>query len=121
MRWKDLDLEEAVWTIPAEYSKNKLPHRVPLSRPALAVLAALHEARGASPWVFPGPDSSKPIQSVQKAWERLRRLGRKQEEPPSPLEDVQTHDLRRTAVSHMTSMGISRLVVARILNHAERE
>ena len=30
-----------------------------------------------------------------------------------------THDLRRTAASHMTSMGISRLVVAKILNHAE--
>jgi integrase len=29
------------------------------------------------------------------------------------------HDLRRTAASQMTSMGISRLVVSKILNHAE--
>jgi integrase len=29
------------------------------------------------------------------------------------------HDLRRTAASHMASMGISRLVVGKILNHAE--
>jgi integrase len=29
------------------------------------------------------------------------------------------HDLRRTAASHMTSIGISRLVVSKILNHAE--
>jgi integrase len=29
------------------------------------------------------------------------------------------HDLRRTAASHMTSMGIPRLVVAKILNHIE--
>jgi integrase len=29
------------------------------------------------------------------------------------------HDLRRTAASHMTSMGFPRLVVAKILNHVE--
>ncbi len=29
------------------------------------------------------------------------------------------HDLRRTAASHMTSMGIQRLVVSKILNHVE--
>jgi integrase len=31
------------------------------------------------------------------------------------------HDLRRTAASHMTGIGISRLVVGKILNHAERD
>ncbi|HKF93306.1 MAG TPA: tyrosine-type recombinase/integrase [Gammaproteobacteria bacterium] len=35
------------------------------------------------------------------------------------LADLTPHDLRRTAASHMTGMGISRLVVAKILNHAE--
>ena len=30
------------------------------------------------------------------------------------------HDLRRTAASHMTGMGISRLVVSKLLNHVER-
>lgn len=36
-----------------------------------------------------------------------------------PIEDVTPHDLRRTAASHMTSIGVSRLVVSKILNHAE--
>ena len=35
------------------------------------------------------------------------------------LEHFTPHDLRRTAASHMTGMGISRLVVSKILNHAE--
>jgi len=30
------------------------------------------------------------------------------------------HDLRRTAASHMTGMGYNRLVVSKLLNHAER-
>ena len=33
--------------------------------------------------------------------------------------DATPHDLRRTAASHMTSSGINRLVVSKILNHAE--
>jgi integrase len=33
--------------------------------------------------------------------------------------DATPHDLRRTAASQMTSIGISRLVVSKILNHAE--
>ena len=31
------------------------------------------------------------------------------------------HDLRRTAATHMTGMGISRLVVGKILNHDEQD
>src|SRR6266404_787720 len=29
------------------------------------------------------------------------------------------HDLRRTAASHMTGMGIPRLIVSKLLNHVE--
>ncbi|MFQ5528657.1 MAG: serine hydrolase [Thermoanaerobaculia bacterium] len=36
------------------------------------------------------------------------------------LDRFTPHDLRRTAATHMTSMGIHRLTVAKILNHAER-
>lgn len=39
MRASEVDLEAAVWTVPAERMKGGRPHRVPLSRPALALLA----------------------------------------------------------------------------------
>jgi integrase len=35
-RWKEIDFEKAVWTVPAETMKMKRPHRVPLSRQANA-------------------------------------------------------------------------------------
>ena len=35
------------------------------------------------------------------------------------IEDFTPHDLRRTAASNMTSIGIPRLVVSKILNHVE--
>jgi integrase len=34
--------------------------------------------------------------------------------------DFRFHDLRRAAASHMTGIGIPRLVMSKILNHVER-
>ena len=55
-RWEDVDLDDRVWTVPAERMKAGRAHRVPLSDRALAVLDAarteLDHGRGA---VFPSP------------------------------------------------------------------
>src|SRR5262245_33801711 len=114
MRWEDLDLDVGrCWTIPPERSKNGLAHLVPLSSPALEILIALREARTKSAWVFPSRvGNGMHIQNVQKAAARLREI--------SGIDDFVLHDLRRTAASFMTSVGISRLVVSKILNHVEQ-
>jgi len=110
MRWADLDGDW--WTIPGDVAKNGFSHRVPLSEPAQAVLAELRDAADGSNWVFPSPKvAGKPMANVQKAADRLVELAGVEFVP---------HDLRRTAASHMTSMGIPRLVVSKILNHVEQ-
>jgi integrase len=43
--WDELDLDERLWTVPAERMKGGKTHRVPLSEPALAILNALAEKR----------------------------------------------------------------------------
>ncbi|MCP3972918.1 MAG: integrase arm-type DNA-binding domain-containing protein [bacterium] len=109
MRWADIDGDW--WTIPAEVSKNGLAHGVPLSRQVRALLAELRPTTGFSPWVFESP--RKPgahISAVQKAGYRIAKAADV---------DFVPHDLRRTAATAMTSMGISRLVVSKILNHVE--
>ena len=40
MVWDEVDLDEALWTVPAERMKAKKEHRVPLSRQAVALLKA---------------------------------------------------------------------------------
>jgi integrase len=40
-RWTELDLERAVWTIPAERMKMRREHKIPLSRQAVAVFTDL--------------------------------------------------------------------------------
>ena len=110
MRWQDVD--GSWWTIPAELAKNGLAHRVPLSRHGARDPRALRK-RAKGPWVFPSPTTERPIENPQKAAERLRDR--------SKVPDLRLHDLRRTAASLMTGMGISRLTVKKILNHAERD
>ncbi len=107
MCWNDLELATRWWTIPAERTKNGLPHRVPLAASALRLLSELRTDR---PWVFPNRPGLAPIASTQKAIERVRSK--------AGIE-LRGHDLRRTAASYMKSMGTPRLVVAKILNHVE--
>lgn len=67
--WSEIDLEEAVWTVPATRMKAGREHRVPLSRPALALLKRLGEGNRGSPYLFPGGKENRPISatSLQKA------------------------------------------------------
>lgn len=109
MKWSDVDLPTGWWTIPAARAKNGRAHRVPLSAPAVAVLRRLPRT---SAWVFPSPRGVACRGRVYKAVARVRRA--------SGVADFTPHDLRRTAASHMTSLGVARLVVAKLLNHTER-
>lgn len=109
MRWDQI--REGWWTIPAEVAKNGLSHRVPLSPQVLVLLEQLRPLTGDSAWVFASrKKDGESVTSIGKAAERIsKRAG---------IEFV-PHDLRRTAASFMTSMGISRLVVSKVLNHVE--
>ena len=52
--WSEIDLKAAMWTVPGERMKAGKEHRVPLSKPALEILAALPRMAG-SDYVFPAP------------------------------------------------------------------
>ena len=111
--WDEFNLSERVWTIPTGQSKNKLAHRVPLSDGAVAILEEIEALSGDSPWLFPSPRSGKHVAATSVDHVIRRNL------TVFGIGQFIPHDLRRTAASHMTSMGISRLVVAKILNHVE--
>lgn len=114
----EIDLEDKIWTIPSHKAKNGLAHRVPLSDMAVAIIQEAMSLREESEWVFTSSffvkrDCSIKARSVDHAIKNnLVNL---------ELENVRPHDLRRTGASCMTSIGIPRLTVSKILNHAERD
>ena len=104
------------WTIPAASAKNGRAHRVPLSPEALEVLESLPRS---GVWVLPGrlvDENGKPREHVTNVERAIDRARDRQK-----LEHFTPHDLRRTAASSMTALGIPRLTVKKILNHVDRD
>jgi integrase len=110
IRWADV--AGAWWTIPAERFKGRRSHRVPLSPQALAVLDAVRPLTGDREHVFDSPKvPGQPIGTLKTSAATIRR--------DAGMEHWTPHDLRRSAATHLTSGGTPRLVVERILGHAE--
>lgn len=73
--WAEIDFESAVWNIPAERMKMKLPHLVPLSEQALAILRELHPLTSCSKYLFPCHRSNARPMSNNAINAALRRMG----------------------------------------------
>jgi integrase len=102
MKWCEIDGEG--WTLPGSRSKSKQGHRVPLSSLALDVL---RESPHVGEYVFSARGG--PIEGWDAAKQRLA----------APIAPWRIHDLRRTFATHLRSLGVDRLVVSKLLNHAE--
>ncbi|MDA9529886.1 integrase [Bradyrhizobium sp. CCBAU 25338] len=75
--WPEFDLDSCVWSIPAERTKMRRPHRIPLPAQAVSILKALHPitGHGVAELVFPGLRAvTRPI-SENTLCAALRRLG----------------------------------------------
>ncbi len=124
----EFDFEDKAWTIPAERSKNGIAHNVPLSPMALGLIEEAKELAGESDRLFPSKREDGHIQPsavTHALWracmppEKRAKVGRYSKNPAIGLTNIVPHDLRRTAASGMTALGINRLVVSKILNHVE--
>ena len=82
-RWQDFDLEDKIWSIPAEVMKMRQAHRVPLPVAAITVLENLREHTGWGPLCFPSSTSAKRPMSENTLNQALRRMGFKASEMTS--------------------------------------
>ena len=109
MRWSDVDLDHALWTLPASANKSGRLHEVPLSKPVMEVLRAVPRRSG--PHTFTTGDGSKPIAAFAGPKGELERaMG---EGPRWTL-----HDLRRTFATAAARLGIAPHVIEKVLNHS---
>lgn len=87
MRWADVDLDAAMWTIPASDMKrtkrakiNGRPHLVPLASQAVALLKDLQPLTGHGSYVFPSLLTGERPMSDNTVRTALRRMGYSNEE-----------------------------------------
>jgi integrase len=63
MRWPDIDMDKATWTLPRDLMKMDRDHVVPLSRPVMTFLRSAHETRFGD-YVFPGRTRGEPMSNM---------------------------------------------------------
>ncbi|WP_433989081.1 Prophage integrase IntA (plasmid) [Pseudoseohaeicola sp. NH-UV-7] len=62
--WSEFDLEQGIWTRPAQRMKSKKEHRVPLSGRALELLSEARKLGTGEGLVFPGTVHGKPLSDM---------------------------------------------------------
>jgi integrase len=108
LRWDELHDDQIV--LPSERTKNKRPHRVPLSEPAKAILAKIeHRDRR---HLFGRDDSG--FQGLGKA---KLKLDTRIAETLGELPHWTPHDLRRSVATRMAELGVQPHIIEAILNH----
>jgi len=111
MRWADVDIDRALWTLPREQTKADRVHDVPLSGAALEILKSLPRSEG--PFVF--TNDTKPINSFSKL---KKLLDANLTANKTPIIGFTMHDFRRSAATSMAKAGTPPHVLAAILNHS---
>lgn len=108
--WGEIDLENALWTIPAERMKAKREHIVPLSTMALKILADVKQwKRKESNFVFPSLiRPAKPISRTASALNIIKSTYNKRVSP---------HGFRALASTVLNNEGFNPDVIEAALAH----
>ncbi len=113
--WSEIDLDAAVWIIPAEKMKMRQPHRVPLSRQTVALLREIHTVTGPAGYVFPSVRTRTRPMSENTINAGLRRLGFSSDE-------MTAHGFRAMASTLLNESGKwSPDAIERALAHADSD
>jgi integrase len=97
--WREIDLEDGVWKIPAGKMKARRPHAVPLSKQVVGYLTELATMLGTEGYVFPSARSGKRPMSENTLNAAFRRMGYSKEE-------LTAHGLRATASTFLNESGL---------------
>ena len=112
MRWAEVDLKAATWTLPAARrkngNKNPEPFVITLAPPALRVLKRQPRVEG-NPYVFWGRRDSKAFDFQHLLMKRVHAAAK--------VEDWVLHDLRRYMRTGLGALGVSQVVAEMCLGH----
>jgi len=112
--WSEFNFDSQEWLIPAARMKMRVPHIVPLSTQALALLYDIQPATGDGKYVFPSPRSrTRPLSNVALL-AALRRMGYEQG-------TLTVHGFRTSASTLLNEQGWRPDAIERQLAHGERD
>ena len=109
MTWDQIDFENGTWTKPSAHTKQKKTHHVPLSAPALQLLADMRDGAG-SEYVFPGRGTVHRA-DLKKPWASITQA--------AGIEKLRLHDLRHSYASLAAAGGASLPIIGKLLGHTQ--
>jgi len=122
--WGEIDQRGRLWTLPRSRTKADRAHEIPLSDLAVSILEASPRL-GAYIFTTGG---TRPISGWSKAkaaldrlaLERLREIAQERgDDIPAEMPPWRIHDTRRTVATNLARLGVDRVVISKVLNHAE--
>jgi integrase len=116
MTWSEVDLDNALWMIPAHRSKSGAPHEVPLSGMAVNLLTSL--PRFANDFVFSITGGRAPVRGFDRVKDTID--ARAAQLAPPGLTEWRFHDLRRTARTNLASLGVSPFIAELVIGHQQK-
>lgn len=111
-RWVEIDMEKAIWTIPAERMKKRRPHTVPLTPQAMTLLQLMRPISGHREHVFPSEKSPRTHIHRQTANMALKRMGYGNR--------LVAHGLRALASTTLNEQGFDPDVIEAALAHTDK-
>lgn len=109
-QWKEFNIAGEAWNIPKEHVKTGDARQVPLSRPAIAVLAELGKLRkdptDSDELLFPCWNNSA---ALALAFKRLIKRAK--------IENLTVHDLRHEAISRLFQTKMSDVEIMKMTGH----
>jgi len=106
------NLDLAIWTKQAAYTKQRRIHRVPISHEAVALIRLRREiVPKGCPFLFPCDVPDQPVGDPKRFWPKMQKVAQ--------IPDVRIHDLRHTFASLLVSGGASLEMIGRLLGHTQ--
>jgi integrase len=127
-RWSEINLEQKLWTIPAERMKGGAAHAVPLTDDVLAILKELPRFKGGD-YLFSTTFGRKPVRGFNRAkheldrhmlrgWRALGRI-RGEDRRDKTIPPFVIHDIRRTVRAGLSALPIPDLVRELVVAHTK--
>jgi integrase len=115
MEWSEIDINKALWSIPANKMKMRQPHLVPLPKQCLELLEEIRPLTGHRRYVFPSmTDSTKPM-SNNTIRQALRRM-------EYSKEDMTAHGFRAMARTILEEvLEVNPVYIEQQLAHAVKD
>lgn len=125
MRWDELDLENGIWILPANRTKNRQTHTIFLSQIAINLINDLKKLTGQSEFVFDNGSGRIHSDSLTSAINRLTKvpndpkiMKRADIVPLSEMKSFSVHDIRRSAATAWGEyLKVKPHVIEQMLNH----